>query len=567
MRPVRHLFSVDLMIRNRSDKWIIGKTCLISLAIFLALSGCLPGGAVLLPTQELSQKGLTTPKGPTTPARMDLLTPTMNIEPEALIATFTPVPSPTPTAEPFPPVGWNGVQYVTQPGDTLEAVAWRFFVESENILSTVPHDERRLLVPGQLLYIAKEGEIQPSALRLLPDSEIVYGPTAAGFSTQDFLLHSNGSLREYQEWLESSGWTSAAQVIDRVALENSINPRLLITLLDWECDCVAGKDQSKLESKYVLGVEDYHRKSLYGQLSWMARSLADGYYGWRTGQLPEDFQPELAGSHYSPDLNAGTVALLVYFNRLKLSRETGRNPITPQEWELALNQQAGVSARYSQLFNQDFDLSNPEQSDEQADQILPDDLTQPPFILPFEPGKIWSFTSGPHPAWENTGALSALDFAPSTDKSGCEISPAWVLAVADGPVLRSKYGVVVQDIEYDQFPYSDGYEGSGWAVVYLHIAEHEQVQAGTYLKTGDPIGHPSCEGGPATGTHLHIARKYNGEWIAAGGPVPFILDGWTTLLGTKPYEGHLVKDEIIITANVFGIATSWISRPESQVKP
>jgi hypothetical protein len=125
----------------------------------------------------------------------------------------------------------------------------------------------------------------------------------------------------------------------------------------------------------------------------------------------------------------------------------------------------------------------------------------------------------------------------------------------------------VQDIEYDQFPHSDGYEGSGWAVVYLHIAEDERVQAGTYLKAGDPIGHPSCEGGPATGTHLHIARKYNGEWIAAGGPVPFILDGWTTLLGTKPYEGHLVKDEIIITANVFGIATSWISRPESQERP
>ncbi len=555
------------MIRNLFLSWVIKKVGLVFLAVFLALSGCLPGGAALVPTQEISQQGLASPKGPTSSTGMDPLTPTMIMQAEALIATFTPVPSPTPTTEPFPPAGWNGVQYVTQPGDTLEAVARRYSVESENILSDVLHDEGQFLIPGQFLYIPMEGKIRPSALRLLPDSEIVYGPSAAGFSTQDFLLRSNGSLREYQEWLESSGWTSAAQVIDRIALENSVNPRLLITLLDWECDCVAGKDQSKLESKYVLGVEDYHRKSLYGQLSWMARSLADGYYNWRIGQLPDDFHPELAGSHYSPDLNAGTVALLVYFNRLKLSRETGSKPITPQEWELALDPQAGVSARYSQLFNLEFDLSDPKQSDEQASQLLPVDLTQPSFILPFEPGKIWSFTSGPHPAWENVGALSALDFAPSTDKSGCQISPAWALAVADGPVVRSKYGVVVQDIEYDRFPHSDGYEGSGWAVVYLHIAEIERVQAGTYLKAGDPIGHPSCEGGPATGTHLHIARKYNGEWIAAGGPVPFILDGWTTLLGPKPYEGHLVKEEMIITANVFGIATSWISRPKSQTKP
>ena len=40
------------------------------------------------------------------------------------------------------------------------------------------------------------------------------------------------------------------------------------------------------------------------------------------------------------------------------------------------------------------------------------------------------------------------------------------------------------------------------------------------VQAGDPLGHPSCEGGNVTGTHVHLARKFNGEWIGAGGRMP-----------------------------------------------
>ena len=43
------------------------------------------------------------------------------------------------------------------------------------------------------------------------------------------------------------------------------------------------------------------------------------------------------------------------------------------------------------------------------------------------------------------------------------------------------------------------------------------------VETDDRIGHASCEGGVSTGTHLHFARKYNGEWVLADGPLPFVL--------------------------------------------
>jgi len=73
----------------------------------------------------------------------------------------------------------------------------------------------------------------------------------------------------------------------------------------------------------------------------------------------------------------------------------------------------------------------------------------------------------------------------------------------------------------------DGNERTGWVILYLHLASQDMIRQGVMVKIGDPIGHPSCEGGKATGTHVHIARKYNGEWIPADGALPFTSTvGW-----------------------------------------
>ena len=72
----------------------------------------------------------------------------------------------------------------------------------------------------------------------------------------------------------------------------------------------------------------------------------------------------------------------------------------------------------------------------------------------------------------------------------------------------------------------DGIEQTGWSVFYMHIESRDRMQPKTYVYAGDRIGHPSCEGGVSNGTHVHLARKYNGEWIPADGITPFELDGW-----------------------------------------
>jgi hypothetical protein len=65
---------------------------------------------------------------------------------------------------------------------------------------------------------------------------------------------------------------------------------------------------------------------------------------------------------------------------------------------------------------------------------------------------------------------------------------------------------------------------------------------------GDPIGHPSCEGGLSDATHVHIARKFNGEWIAADGPLPFVLSGWEAQSSGKAYDGTLSQGKVVRTA-------------------
>jgi len=163
-------------------------------------------------------------------------------------------------------------------------------------------------------------------------------------------------------------------------------------------------------------------------------------------------------------------------------------------------------------------------------------LAQPPLQLPLEQGVTWSFTGGPHGGWDSGSAWAALDFAPPGEALGCVPSDEWVTAVADGPVVRTGEGAVIQDLD------GDGLEQTGWTILYMHVESRERVQPGDYLKAGDRIGHPSCEGGISNGTHLHIARKYNGEWISADQTdLAFVMDGWVSSGAGKEYDGYLSR--------------------------
>jgi len=458
------------------------------------------------------------------------------------------------------------IRYYTFPGDSLKAVASRFGLHPDEISSPSPLAEEGLLTPGQLLLLPPRVEEMRAnheiikIPQIMPDSEVVYGTSAADFDVSQYLEDAAGYLAQHREYLGTTSWTPAADVVTRVALENSINPRLLLALMEYECGCVLGDSPGKLAEGYVLGVEQYEHQWLYGQLGWAVNELSKGYYGWRSGALTEIRLPSGIILRPAPDSNAGSVSILYYFTSQATQKSIQKIPTMQRplmdsipvddSWRTALDKQNGFYDLYQHMFGDTMVRSAA------VEPLFPDGISQPDLQLPFEPGFIWSYTSGPHKAWQTEGALAALDFAPSSKRSGCELSYAWVVAAADGPVTRTGDGYVIQDLDGsdnlgDVIP-SDKNEFTGWALLYMHIRSEEKVVEGAYLKAGDPIGHPSCEGGPATGTHLHFARKYNGEWIAADGPLPLILSGWRVHAGEVPYEGTLTKDEQTVIAHPWG---------------
>lgn len=111
--------------------------------------------------------------------------------------------------------------------------------------------------------------------------------------------------------------------------------------------------------------------------------------------------------------------------------------------------------------------------------------------------------------------------------------------------MRVSDGLLVEDLD------GDGFEGTGWTILYMHVATKDRVSLGSQVATGDPLGHPSCEGGPANGSHLHIARRYNGEWIPADQDMPFFLSGWSSHGFGVEYDGVLEREGVEIRASGF----------------
>lgn len=470
-------------------------------------------------------------------------TPEYTATPTSLLSAFVTQP---PTHTPEPPTATfpsDSILYYAQSGDWLPAVASRFGVSPNDITSPKILPESGFIDPGTLLFIPNRLDRTveyTSALQFIPDGEMVYSATALDFDIEAYVKNAGGYLATYRQYLGTTAWTSGAQGVQRLAYENSVNPRLLLAVLDYEAQWVRGKPVSEFRTKYPMGYESYRNTGMFGQLTWAINQLNAGYYGWRAGRLSELTFLDGQTLRLDPTLNAGTVAVMVLFSRLH----------TFNEWLRIMDQNSGFPAFYQGMFG------DPWARAEFTRNFFPPNFTQPQMNLPFEPNVTWSYTGGPHSAWGTDGPLAALDFAPRNDTSGCYVTLSWITAMAPGLVVRSGNGVVVIDLD------GDGHEQTGWNIMYLHVAAKDRVPAGVWVDQDDRIGHASCEGGVSTGTHTHIARKYNGEWMLADGPVPFTLSGWTTLAGDKPYLGKLVKDNQVITADVYGQSWSLITRKD-----
>jgi len=464
--------------------------------------------------------------------------PETEIDPEYTpepVSEAPPPPSPT-------PIQTGPILYYTQAGDTLNAIAVRFGVSIEEITSPDPIPGDGFINPNQLLILPNLLYNSTVATHVLPDSEFIFSFTAADFDINAFVRDAGGYLNEYHEYLGSNGETYGADILRIMGLDNSINPRLLLALLEFQSGWVTGTPTDLESLDYPMGQIDLNKKGLLHQLKWTVNQLSIGYYGWREGRLSEIQFKDGVTARLGPGLNAGSAALQYYFAQI----------FDSQGWLDAMDSETGFPALYKQMFGSPWGRSLT------IEPLFPPDLTQPNLELPFLFGPIWSYTGGPHGAWERNGSWAAIDFAPASVTSGCYDSDAWVTASASGKIVRSERSIVVLDLD------GDGYEQTGWVIVYLHIPAKDRVALGASVQVGDFLGHPSCEGGYATGTHVHMARKFNGEWMTADGPIPFVLTGWTVHEGSAAYKGTLTREGETITASQVGAAISKIVRDRYQ---
>ena len=520
---------------------------LVSIILFLLLGiGCLAGCNLPNTGLEafLAPSGMNGTPTPNWAATLEAaIPPTENPNseesPGLVVQTDLEVPPPpSPT-----PIKTGPILYYTQAGDTLNAIAVRFGVGLDEITSPDPIPGVSFINPNQLLIIPNRLSNTTVSTHVLPDSELVYSLSALDFDINAYVHDAGGYLEGYHEYLGSNGETYGGDVIRILSSDNSINPRLLLALLEYQSGWVSSWPSNLALRDYPMGIIDLDKKGLLRQMKWVVNQLSIGYYGWREGRLSEIRFKDGVTARLAPGLNAGTVALQHYFAQLYDS----------QGWLEAMDPKEGFPALYERMFG------NPWGRALQVEPLFPPNLVQPHLELPFLVGPIWSYTGGPHGAWERDGSWAAIDFAPASTISGCSDSDAWVTASAAGKIVRSERGIVTLDLD------GDGYEQTGWVIVYLHIPALNRAPLGKNVEIGDFLGHPSCEGGYATGTHVHMARKYNGEWIAADGPIPFVLTGWRVHEGSKAYSGTLTRDGETVTASQYGTSYSKIQRDRYQL--
>lgn len=523
----------------------IHKLRLVLVATLVALGACSPQRAqVIVITATFPDAVIVViPAG--TPVE-DINEPQGNVTVMPTIAPLLTWPELTP--DPTRSIGSRAAEHIVQPGDTLSAIAQRYNTSLAALLNANELPNPDILTVGQSIRLPDlPSQISPY-LKLLPDSRLVRGPGSSAFDLAGFIQQQPGYIRTAQDRVSSRLANGASldrvlnsvAVVERVSLEYSVDARILLALLEYRAGWLSRFDlEDEAKSHPLINAAasaSIYRSGLYRQLSWAANELNRGYYSWKGRGLSVLEFADQQRVLLEAGLNPASAAIQYLFSL--------GNTINQWAVDISLN---GFIRTYLQYFGDPFMSA--------LDPLLPTNLVQPDLSLPFAAGEVWYYTGGPHGGWGSGSAWAALDFAPPDEwnpgMSLCFTSQYWVRAMADGVVARSGDGVLILDLDMD------GDESTGWSILYLHLAAEGLLPVGTTVKRGDPVGKASCAGGFSTATHLHVARRFNGEWIAAScascaphlTTPDFVMDGWISVgIAGQEYQGSLERDGIQVRA-------------------
>lgn len=433
-------------------------------------------------------------------------------------------PATAPTPAPAQPVIQT---YTVKRGDTMGAIAARYGVSVSTLTQLNGLKNANSLAVGQVIRINSAPPRVPITFvgpsdKLVPDSEVVYGPAYKGFDIQAVANKYGGYLGKYREMVEGKMLTGP-QIIQLVSERFSVGPRVLLTVLELKGGWVTQTNLTSLQAAYPMGYSNLRLAGLFDQASWVAIRLNAAYYLSVKHRLASITTYDGDSIRLASGLNAGSVAVQNVIARAS-SWDTFSKQIT----------QGAFRQTYEKLFGDPFKYGV---------NLMPANAEQPVFAMPFADSETWWFTGGPHNAWTEGSPWAAIDLAPDSTRGSCRVSAEWARAIAPGKVVQAENGRIIVDLD------GDGFQGTGWSLMYMHMSSKERVAVGTQVKVGDPIGHPSCEGGMSTGTHLHLARLYNGQWIEAGdSQMPMQLGAWTIQSGSSQYDGFARNGTEIVEA-------------------
>lgn len=529
----------------------------LTVLLLLALTGCVreQPEIIVITATFLPPTQVGVADSVSIPATNIVPTITLSEEPQGALSQPTPNPI-------RPTFADNPSEHIVQPGDTLMGIAQQYNLTLDALIEANDLINPDLLDVGQIVQLPSVIQTSTSDFKIIPDSRLVRAPGSVNFNIAAFIAQQPGYIRRATDTVTTrihngAGLErdlNAVQIVERVALEYSVDPRLLLMLLEYRAGWLSNPQPIDTLKEFPLISEaasrGIDRAGMYRQLSWAANELNRGYYGWkyrgRTGALLSDGSRAI----FNSGLNAGTIGLQ---HMLSLAETP------PAIWERDISID-GFYSTYVQYFGDPF-LDG-------IDPIVPTSIAQPDLMLPFVEGEVWRYTGGPHGGWGNGSAWAALDFAPPDERpsgaSFCYTSQSWTTAIASGVIARSGDGAVVLDLD------GDGDESTGWTILYLHLADETLIDQGARVNVGDFVGRTSCAGGFSSATHLHIGRRFNGEWLPAecqaclAGTVvpPFIMGGWQAQgIANQEYQGYMQRNNVQIRAEQGRLTTinqiSW----------
>jgi LasA protease len=248
----------------------------------------------------------------------------------------------------------------------------------------------------------------------------------------------------------------------------------------------------------------------------LSRWFYDAYYG--INNAPE--RPWPVEGALPTAGNAGTYALRNYYFTHVYGG--GEPAAALAAWEAQLR--AVYESRFGSLLAGKMRLVPPGASERTALPVL---------RLPWVGGAVWNLTGGPHNFdGSDRLPLSGVDFQPA-GVTGCDPAQAtrhWVVAAAPGRVIGTQRNWVKLDHD------GDGDSRTGYQTVYGHLIY--RIADGSLVQAGTRLGSPSCQGGFASGMHVHFGVKFENVWQ----PIESVLvSGWRVQRGDEAYEGTMVR--------------------------